>query len=95
MDNACRYADRPVAFLARYVMMRPVAHAVILAAVVAAVGCSVAAQYGVKVLVDILAGGISGSANIAHAWLGFLFLADRRSTSSPATPMRTLRACRR
>src|SRR6266404_4454415 len=75
MDNACRYADRPVAFLARYVMMRPVAHAVIVAAVVAAVGCSVGAQYGVKVLVDILAGGISGSANIAHAWLGFLFLA--------------------
>jgi ATP-binding cassette subfamily B protein len=67
--------DRPVAFLARYVMMRPVAHTVIVAAVVAAVGCSVAAQYGVKVLVDILAGGISGSANIADAWLGFLFLA--------------------
>jgi ATP-binding cassette, subfamily B, bacterial len=75
MDNACWYADRPVAFLARYVMMRPVAHTVIVAAVVAAVGCSVGAQYGVKVLVDILAGGISGSANIAHAWLGFLFLA--------------------
>jgi ATP-binding cassette, subfamily B, bacterial len=75
MDNACRYADRPVAFLARYVMMRPIAHAVILAAVVAAVGCSVGAQYGVKVLVDILAGGISGSGNIADAWLGFLFLA--------------------
>ncbi|HEX2476769.1 MAG TPA: ABC transporter ATP-binding protein [Lacipirellulaceae bacterium] len=64
-----------MAFLARYVMMRPVAHTVIVAAVVAAVGCSVGAQYGVKVLVDILAGGISGSANIAHAWLGFLFLA--------------------
>ena len=75
MDNACRYTDRPVAFLARYVMMRPVAHAVILAAVIAAVGCSVGAQYGVKVLVDTLAGGISDGANIAGAWLGFLFLA--------------------
>src|SRR4029453_10402378 len=75
MDNACWYADRPVAFLARYVMMRPVAHSVILAAVMAAVGCSVGAQYGVKVLVHNLAGGISGSANIAGAWLGFLFLA--------------------
>ena len=75
MDNACRYADRPVAFLARYVMMRPVAHTVIVAAVVAAVGCSVGAQYGVKVLVDVLAGGISGGAHIADAWLGFLFLA--------------------
>jgi ATP-binding cassette subfamily B protein len=75
MDNACRYTDRPVAFLARHVMMRPVAHAVILAAVMAAVGCSVGAQYGVKVLVDTLAGGISGGANITGAWLGFLFLA--------------------
>jgi ATP-binding cassette subfamily B protein len=75
MDNACRYADRPVAFLARYVMMRPVAHAVILAAVMAAVGCSVWAQYGVKVLVDTLAGGISDGANISGAWLSFLFLA--------------------
>jgi ATP-binding cassette, subfamily B, bacterial len=75
MDNACRYTDRPVAFLARYVMMRPVAHAVILAAVIAAVGCSVGAQYGIKVLVDTLAGGISGGANITGAWLGFLFLA--------------------
>jgi ATP-binding cassette, subfamily B, bacterial len=75
MDNACRYTDRPVAFLARYMMMRPVAHAVILAAVMAAVGCSVGAQYGVKVLVDTLAGGISGGANITGAWLGFLFLA--------------------
>ncbi len=75
MDNACRYTDRPVAFLARYVMMRPVAHAVILAAVMAAVGGSVGAQYGIKVLVDTLAGGISGGANIMGAWLGFLFLA--------------------
>jgi ATP-binding cassette, subfamily B, bacterial len=75
MDSACRYADRPVAFLARHVMMRPVAHAVILAAVMAAVGCSVGAQYGVKVLVDLLTVGISGGANIAAAWLGFLFLA--------------------
>ena len=75
MDNACRFTDRPVAFLARYVMMRPVAHAVILAAVLAAVGCSVGAQYGVKVLVDTLAGGTPGGANIAGAWLGFLFLA--------------------
>jgi ATP-binding cassette, subfamily B, bacterial len=75
MDNACRYGDRPVAFLARYVMMRPVAQAVILSAVLAAVGCSVGAQYGVKVLVDILAGGISGGANAAAAWLAFLFLA--------------------
>jgi hypothetical protein len=74
MDNACRYADRPVAFLARYVMARPVTHAVIMTAVLAAVGCSVGAQYGIKVLVDILAGGLYGGTNAADAWLGFLFL---------------------
>ena len=74
MDNACRYADRPIAFLARYVMARPVAHAVIMTAVLAAVGCSVGAQYAIKVLVDTLAGGLYGGTNAADAWLGFLFL---------------------
>jgi len=74
MDNACRYADRPIAFVARYVMVRPIAHAVIIVAVLAAVGCSVGAQYGIKVLVDTLAGGLYGGTNAADAWLGFLFL---------------------
>jgi ATP-binding cassette subfamily B protein len=74
MDNVCRYADRPIAFLARYVMVRPVAHGVIIAAVLAAVGCSVGAQYGIKVLVDVLAGGLSGGGDAANAWLGFVFL---------------------
>jgi ATP-binding cassette subfamily B protein len=74
MDNACRYADRPIAFVARYVMVRPIAHAVIIVAVLAAVGCSVGAQYGIQVLVDTLAGGLYGGTNAADAWLGFLFL---------------------
>ena len=74
MENACRYADRPIAFVARYVMVRPIAHAVIIVAVLAAVGCSVGAQYGIKVLVDTLAGGLYGGTNAADAWLGFLFL---------------------
>jgi ATP-binding cassette subfamily B protein len=42
--------------------------------VLAAVGCSVGAQYGIKVLVDTLAGGLYGGTNAADAWLGFLFL---------------------
>jgi ATP-binding cassette, subfamily B, bacterial len=74
MEDACRYADRPVAFLVRYVTKRPLAHAAILAAVLAAVGCSVGAQYGVKLLVDTLAGGISSTAAGTNAWLAFLFL---------------------
>ena len=75
MEEACRYSERPLAFLARYVRRRPVAHAAIATAVVAAVGCSVGAQYGVKVLVDILAGGLYVGTHARDAWLGFLLLA--------------------
>src|SRR4029077_5841868 len=75
MDEACRYSHRPLAFLARYVRRRPVAHAAIATAVVAAVGCSVGAQYGVKVLVDTLAGGLYIGTHARDAWLGFLLLA--------------------
>jgi ATP-binding cassette, subfamily B, bacterial len=74
MQDACRYADRPFAFLARYVKVRPIAHAAIVIAVVAAVACSVGAQYAVKVLVDTLAGGFH-AANARDAWFGFLLLA--------------------
>ncbi|WP_338663554.1 ABC transporter ATP-binding protein [Pararoseomonas sp. SCSIO 73927] len=51
------YAERPIAFLLRYVMLHRAAHAVVLAAVLAAVGCSVGSQYAVKHLVDTLAAG--------------------------------------
>jgi ATP-binding cassette subfamily B protein len=74
MEEACRYADRPVAFLARYVTMWPLAHAAILVAVLAAVGCSVGTQYGVKLLVDTLAGPLSSSAAGTAAWFAFLLL---------------------
>src|SRR5229473_6514671 len=75
MQDACRYSDRPLAFLARYVRRRPVVHAAIVTAVVAAVGCSVGAQYGVKLLVDTLAGGLYVGTHARDAWLGFLLLA--------------------
>src|SRR5260370_14483279 len=75
MQDACRYSDRPLAFLARYVRRRPVAHAAILIAVVAAVACSVGAQYGVKVLVDTLAGGLLRGTHSRDTWLAFLLLA--------------------
>jgi ATP-binding cassette, subfamily B, bacterial len=58
MKDACRYAERPFALLARYVKVWPVAHAAIVMAVLGAVGCSVGAQYGVKVLVDTLSTGL-------------------------------------
>src|SRR5260221_1842225 len=75
MEEACRYSDRPLAFLARYVRRRPVAHAAIATAVVGVGACSVGAQYGVKVLVDPLAGGIYVGTHARDAWLGFLLLA--------------------
>jgi ATP-binding cassette subfamily B protein len=70
MDRLSSYAERPVAFLLRYVRRRTVAHAAILAAVIAAVGCSVSSQYGVKSLVDALSAGPGGDA----VWIAFALL---------------------
>ncbi len=53
----CLYRRRPIAFVARYVGRYPIAHAVILVAVLGAVTCSVSTQYGVKRLVDALSQG--------------------------------------
>ncbi|MGA2551524.1 MAG: ABC transporter ATP-binding protein [Burkholderiaceae bacterium] len=50
-----RYASRGATlFLLHYVGRRAVSHLIVLFAVLAAVGCSVGAQYGVKALVDVL-----------------------------------------
>jgi ATP-binding cassette, subfamily B, bacterial len=70
MDCLTDYARRPIAFLLRYVRRRALAHAAILVAVVAAVGCSVSSQYGVKFLVDVLSAGSAGGA----VWLAFALL---------------------
>ena len=53
-DDICRFRNKPLAFLARYVRRRPLAHSVIILAVLGAVTCSVSTQYGVKFLVDVL-----------------------------------------
>ena len=55
MDALSTYACRPVAFIVRYMRARMGLHGLILACVIGAVCCSVATQYGVKYLVDILA----------------------------------------
>jgi len=70
-DGLCRYANRPVMFIARYLRQRLLAHAAILTAVVAAVCCSVSTQYGVKFLVDTLSKGTQGGALV---WLPFALL---------------------
>ncbi len=70
MNDLCRYAAHPLAFMFRYVRLRPGSHALILTAVVAAVACSVGTQYGVKFLVDTLSGAGVGEG----VWLAFLLL---------------------
>jgi ATP-binding cassette, subfamily B, bacterial len=72
----CVYASRPLAFMFRYIRHRPVAHAVILIAVLGAVVCSVGTQYGVKFLVDTLSKGQTASVWIAFALLGTLIACD-------------------
>jgi len=56
-DELCLYANRPFAFIGRYVRRRWIAHLVILSAVVGAVACSVGTQYGLKYLIDTLSAG--------------------------------------
>jgi ATP-binding cassette subfamily B protein len=70
MDDLCRYAGRPLAFMFRYIRLRPGTHLLILAAVMAAVACSVTTQYGVKYLVDTL----SASQVDNGVWIAFLLL---------------------
>src|ERR1700731_4555984 len=69
MADLCDYATHPLPFVFHYVRLRPVSHAVILAAVLTAVACSVGTQYGVKFLVDVLS-----NHNAAGVWTAFLVL---------------------
>ena len=71
MNNLCALSHRPVAFFVGYMRRRRVAHAGIFLAVLAAVGCSVGAQYGIKFLVDTLAGGVAATASV---WFAFALL---------------------
>ena len=70
------YAASPFAFIFRYVRLRPISHAAILIAVLAAVGCAVCTQYGVKFLVDTLSSGENAAAWTAFSLLGALIAAD-------------------
>ena len=57
MEDLCQYADRPWAFVGRYLRRRALPHAVILVAVLGAVGFSVSTDYALKGVVDALARG--------------------------------------
>ena len=69
-------SQRPVAFALRYVRRHALGHAVVLASVVLAVGCSIASQYSVKHLVDTLTAGKHGPVWTAFALLAGLIAAD-------------------
>jgi ATP-binding cassette subfamily B protein len=71
MDDLCSFAHRPLGFCFRYIRRRPWSHSIILFTVLAAVGCSVSAQYGVKFLVDTLA---SNARNTGAVWVAFTVL---------------------
>jgi ATP-binding cassette, subfamily B, bacterial len=71
MDELCCYADRPYAFIARYLRRRLWAHVAIVGFVLVAVACAVATQYAVKLLVDTLV----PQAPAREIWLAFIFLA--------------------
>ena len=70
MDDEYRYENRPFAFMLRYIRLRRMAHAIIIVAVLAAVVCSVATQYGVKYLVDVLSGPMAAN----NVWYAFFVL---------------------
>src|SRR5580700_3635999 len=76
MADLCDYATRPLAFVFHYVRLRPVSHAVILAAVLTAVACSVGTQYGVKFMVDVLSNHDGNGVWTAFLVLGALIAAD-------------------
>src|ERR1700756_5595306 len=76
MAELTGYASSPIAFVLRYIRLRPISHAAILGAVLAAVGCSVCTQYGVKFLVDTLSNGENAAAWSAFVLPGTLIAAD-------------------
>ena len=57
MEDLCVYANRPFAFVGRYLRRRALPHAVIFCAVLGAVACSVSTDYALKGVVDALSKG--------------------------------------
>ncbi len=66
--------DRPLPFLARHVLHRPTLFGALLALVVVASGCAVGVQYGMKLIVDAMAGGDRETAAVWHALAFFVGL---------------------
>jgi ATP-binding cassette subfamily B protein len=69
-----RYAGKPIRLLWRYVGRRKLAHAIVLASVLAAVGCALASQYGLRNLIDALPAGRAHPATVIRAFLVLVVL---------------------
>jgi ATP-binding cassette, subfamily B, bacterial len=72
-DALLRLRTRPLAFVGYFVRRHPGGHAVVLGAVVLAIVCGVSAQYGMKHLIDVIAGGPAAAGT--RVWWAFAFLA--------------------
>ena len=79
MEELHRYADRPFAFVARYLRRRWLPHLVILISVLGAVGFSVSTDYALKGVVDALTKGPGPGNTVVWSALAVLvaFIAAR------------------
>ncbi|WP_322032591.1 ABC transporter ATP-binding protein [Paraburkholderia sp. J76] len=69
-----QYASKPIRLLLRYVWAHPYGHAVVLSSIAAAVGCSLAAQFAIKNLIDALPEGRAHPAPVVDAFLVIVVL---------------------
>jgi ATP-binding cassette subfamily B protein len=63
------YKDRPVRLILRYVRGRATGHSVLLAAIIAGVGCALASQFAIRNLIDALPDGRAHPAGVVHGFL--------------------------
>ena len=66
-EDSASLPQRPIRFLLRYVRRRPWQFLGLLLLIVAAAGCAVAVQYGMKLIVDAMSGDHRGSADCVVA----------------------------
>src|ERR1700750_3119839 len=71
--------SRPLGFLWRYVSRHPWGHASVFLSVLVAVVCAVSVQYGMKMLVDIVA---AGPARDGRIWWAFATLCGLVATDN-------------
>ncbi len=73
-EDSASLPQRPIRFLLRYVRRRPWQFLGLLLLIVAAAGCAVAVQYGMKLIVDAMSGDHRGSADVWSPLILFIGL---------------------